>query len=406
MNETLSTNKEADAVTVTEAEADTTAKQITAETAGLTADGETPVCGAEQADADGKQDPEQKSKKGEKKASKHKQPLPHEILIRFSQIRISKWNAGFDAEPNEADHQDLAKDIEKHGLMHAVTLANNKNGEGGVLYTILAGTRRIGALKFLRGADSGLRASEFKVHEKLNESDEKCLDYSLSENTHRYGHSVLDDAMFYGRMVKKENVKVARLAQRQNVRREAVSRLVKLYACRTDLPGIWLKDLGYKQKPGAKKASKAEQPRITLTHWIEIAGKVGDDGVISDSVRKLMEQSYEKRYSASKLRTALAGEEKPASTGDAGVSDKADHTLSKKELRQVKTHLSSIVKSMKGKTLPADEGALLSLITAFQTATPVAAKEADSVAPEAQAAEEVNAADDVEPPHVDTQKVA
>ncbi len=298
-------------------------------------------------------------KDGAKKKKQKLPPSPHEIMIPFDRIVVSKWNESYDSARNEDNVKDLAKDIARHGLMHAVTLASNKKEDGGLKYTVLAGWRRIEALKHLRGGDSGLRLNEFKIHDKLDESCDKCLDYSLSENARRYGRSTLDSARFYGRMVKEIGIKETRLALRCNVRREVINRLVKLYECRSQLPQCWLKDLDCQPKPGTKKLRKEELPRITLTHWIEVAGRI-KAASIDEKVTVMLKTAYDDKWSVSKLRERMREMFPEPATEHKGQANEK-HKTPRKQKPITREQILKLTERLMARGVPAGDEQLLHL---------------------------------------------
>ena len=247
-----------------------------------------------------------------------------EVLIPFQDIGISEWNESYGTVFDKNHIKELASDIKKHGLMHSIVLARNK-GSSGPKYTIPAGARRFEALKELRGPDSGLQIGEFIVHSKLNEDDEKCLNFSLSENNRRYGRSVIDRAQYLDRMVNVKGVKQETLGRRLGMPREAVGRLAKLPKYYPFLPKCWCTDFAFTPKSGGKAPKKTELPKITYSHWIVVAPHlVGNESGISDEISAAMEKAHAKKWSIRVLRRELEEVHPIADKGESKASKKGE----------------------------------------------------------------------------------
>ena len=258
------------------------------------------------------------------KAGKAKKGKDRElvVMIPFGNVTVSKWNASYGTKLDEGHVKELAENIRKNGLMHPVTLTH-RNGESGTTFTILAGARRVAALRLLRGEGSGLQESEFKLHDNLDESMPKCLEFSLAENKYRYGRSVTDLAAFISRMLRGERIDQKKLAGRVNMRREQVNRLAKLADCLGSLPECWLRDLSYSPKSGGKVPKKSELPKIMMSHWVEVAGRIGDDCVIDESLKAVMETAHKKGWSSGRLRRELKATVAAAVAVEAAVAETA-----------------------------------------------------------------------------------
>jgi hypothetical protein len=289
------------------------------------------------------------SKEGENKKDKDKP-----VLILFSDLGVSQWNESYGTTLCKEHVKDLMEDIRRNKLMHPVTLTAGKNPDG-PKFTILTGARRVEALKLLRGEDAGLRYGEFNIHDDLDENNPKCLDYSLAENTHRYGRSVIDRAVFIGRMLREGKVEQKKLAAKFNIRREVVNRLDKLANCLNLLPECWRKDLEFSPKSGGKEPKKTELPKITISHWVEVAGKI-DDGDIGPVLLETMKKAHKKGWSTSRLRRELSGKGAAANGGAAA-----------KDVNLVKMSLSKLSARLQGKDVGGDEelNSLLAAIGKF-----------------------------------------
>jgi ParB/RepB/Spo0J family partition protein len=234
------------------------------------------------------------------------------FLIPFNQIEVSKWNRSRNITLDAAYIEELAEDIKRNGLLHPVTLVKTADGTG---YRIVAGANRVAALRKLRGENSGLKQTEFKVREDMDESNEKCLAVSLSENHHRRASSVYEMAVYVDRLIKEQKVDQGKLARMLNLDRPKVNRLEKLVDCYGALPESWQRDLGT-----SPTAVAANGILITFTHWYEVAGQIKSE--ITTEVGKVLEKAYAERWSTRQLRDeirrAIKGLPESGSDGDAG----------------------------------------------------------------------------------------
>lgn len=251
------------------------------------------------------------------KATKPKRKTKEEpqVVLLFSDIKVSKWNRSFESEQDEKYIKELAQDINKHGLIHPLTLVPDEQGSS--THMVLAGANRLWALLTVRGKDSGLVAGEYNVRADITEADPKCLDISLSENSHRRQPSVIETARYVDRLLDQEKVDQTKLARKLHLRREVVNRSPKLVQCFSQLPAGWQKDLS--QVPGR---SNAARPAITATHWVEVAGAI-DEGEITAEIQALMEDAAKSRWSTGSLRKALK-KLKPPSPDEVAPSDPPD----------------------------------------------------------------------------------
>ena len=217
------------------------------------------------------------------------------FLIPFSQIEVSIWNRSRGIRLDEEYINDLAEDIKRNGLLHPVTLVKTVDGTG---YRIVAGANRVAALRKLRGDDSGLKQTEFKVRDDMTEDDQKCLAVSLSENHHRRASSVYETAVYVDRLIKEQKVDQGKLARMLHLDRPKVNRLEKLVDCFDALPESWKRDLS--TSPTAVSASGI---LITFTHWYEVAGQIKSE--ITTEVRQALEKAHDKRWSTRQLRKEI-----------------------------------------------------------------------------------------------------
>lgn len=226
---------------------------------------------------------------------KHSQA--EQVAVPFSEVHISKWNRSFGGQPDEKYIKDLASDIKRNGLIHPITLVTSKSGESSS--AILAGANRLWALRKMRGDDSGLMEGEYVARTDITEEDPRCLDISLSENRHRRQPSVIETARYVNRLLQQEHVDQKKLAPKLHLRREAVNRLSKLVQCFDQLPESWQEQLS--RSPSQEDA---DAPAITLSHWVEVAGVLGENKV-TPHVKGVLENAVNERWSTRDLRKAV-----------------------------------------------------------------------------------------------------
>lgn len=217
------------------------------------------------------------------------------FVIPFSQTEISRWNRSCGLPADEAYIKDLADDIRRNGLLHPVTLVKTADGTG---YRIVAGANRVAALKELRGDDSGLKQSEFKVRDDLTEDSEGCLAVSIAENHHRRQSSVYETACYVERLITGLGVDQGKLGRMLGWDRPKVNRLQKLAECFDQLPEGWRKDLN------TSPTSDVPGVVITLSHWHEAAGRI-DDRPLTQEVIGVLTCAHEEQWSTRQLRKAL-----------------------------------------------------------------------------------------------------
>ena len=219
------------------------------------------------------------------------------IDLTFDELLASRWNASFGLALDDDYIKDLAADIKRNELLHPVTLVKNKSGPG---YYILAGVKRVAALKLLRGEKSGLANSEYRVRMDLDEANPRCFDVSASENQLREESSPQAMARFVRRLIQEQGLDQDRVAKTLKLHRPTVNRLVKLDECFTALPGSWQRDLMRRYRPGMQ----VEKPAITFSHWYEVAGVIKETNVVSE-IRNFLDEAHDEEWSTRQLKRKL-----------------------------------------------------------------------------------------------------
>jgi ParB/RepB/Spo0J family partition protein len=240
-------------------------------------------------------------------------------VILFSKIEISKWNRSYGVALDDDYIKSLADDIDDQGLLHPVTLVKTADGEG---YRIVAGANRTAALRKLRGDYSGLKQTEFKVLEDMDEDNKACLEVSLSENHHRRDSSVYEQAIYVDRLVQEQKFDQGKVATLLKFDRPKVNRLQKLAKEFSKLPECWQKDL--KTSPSSPSAKGVV---VTFTHWYEVAGLIGEEGELTPKLLETLVFAHANGYSTRTLKEevkkVLAGGDVPKREDKTKVVPKA-----------------------------------------------------------------------------------
>jgi ParB/RepB/Spo0J family partition protein len=218
------------------------------------------------------------------------------VVLRFSTLTISRWNRSFGSAPDVAYVKELAADIKRNGLLHPLTLVKASEGEG---YCIVAGAHRFAALKQLRGEDSSIEQSEFRIIADMDDASEKCLAVSLAENHHRRASSTYEMATYVKRLIGELGVDQGRVAKQLRLDRQKVNRLTKLADCFGSLPERWQKDLSC-----SPDAYGSCDYAVSFSHWSAVAAQITETA-ITPLVTSLLDKAHKERMSTRDLSKAL-----------------------------------------------------------------------------------------------------
>lgn len=108
--------------------------------------------------------------------------------IAISDIEVSEFNTRKDLADGQIDStiEDLARSIEKQGLLSPITVYQNENGK----YALIAGQRRLLACKYL-----GWSAISAIIRDSMSTADATAI--SLVENVHRADMNPRDKAIAF-----------------------------------------------------------------------------------------------------------------------------------------------------------------------------------------------------------------
>ncbi len=222
--------------------------------------------------------------------------VPDKNAIPLSKIDTSKWNRRYDLPSDEESIESLSTDIEKKGLLSPLSLVPAADGDG---YRVLAGGRRLEALRILRGEDGVLDASEYVLRSDLTEKDNACLEIALGDAKMHGELSPRATAKYVCRLKEDLGVDQTKLSEMLLMPTSNVSRLIMLDKFFDTLPEGWRSDLD----TPPDRARKAK-PAIKLGHWNEVAGKL-KDGPIMPELATILTNAHIMRFSTSQLRAEV-----------------------------------------------------------------------------------------------------
>lgn len=192
--------------------------------------------------------------------------------MKIGNIIVSKCNARTVIEDSAADNiQNLSNSIEKHQLISRLALRCNDKG----VYEVVAGQRRLKALKKIHGEDYELPPEEYVILEI--DEDEAYL-ISLDENIKRLNLSPLDLNRAYLKLnsLGRSDKEISEILQ------VSPHRLKRLATLSQDLNRIPEGAIAELSKPDGEST-------FNDLHWSHISSKTDDPDVIKDTVDFIME---------------------------------------------------------------------------------------------------------------------
>lgn len=190
--------------------------------------------------------------------------------MKLRDIKVSKQNARtiLNEEPEEI--QNLSESIKSTRLIDRISLRNNKG-----VYEVVAGQRRLKALKMAFGEDYDLPESDYVV---LEVSDDDAYMISLMENIHRKEFSPMDlnKAYLY---LNKEGHKDKEIAKIIGVTPHRLKRLASLSTDSNKIP----------DEAKVELSKPTDESKFTDSHWAKIAEKTDDPDIIKDTVDFILE---------------------------------------------------------------------------------------------------------------------
>jgi len=165
----------------------------------------------------------------------------------------------------------LSESIKAHKLISKLVLRKNTEG----IYEVIAGRRRLSALKSIYGEDYELPEDEYII---MDVCDEEAFIISLTENVNRVNLSPMDLNRAYLRLnqMGKKDKEIANLL---NVSPHRLKRLASLSIDITRMPEEAKEELS---KP-------TTESKLNDLHWSHISNKTEDPEIIKDTVDYILE---------------------------------------------------------------------------------------------------------------------
>jgi len=191
--------------------------------------------------------------------------------MRIGELIVSKCNARTVVDGDAEDIASLSTSIKKHKLISKLILRKNADG----IFEVVAGQRRLKALKASFGEDHELPEDEFVI---IEADEEEAYLISLDENINRVNLSPIDLNRAYLRLnaIGKNDKDISSILQ---VTPHRLKRLATLSA-----------DMGRIPENAREELSKpAGESKFNDLHWSHISGKTDDPDVIKDTVDFILE---------------------------------------------------------------------------------------------------------------------
>jgi len=195
--------------------------------------------------------------------------------ITISDIEVSEFNTRKDLADGQIDStiEDLARSIEKQGLLSPITVYQNENGK----YALIAGQRRLLACKHL-----GLLAISAIIRDNMSTADATAI--SLVENVHRADMNPRDKAIAFKTLL--DN-----LGDLQSVSRETgvgvqtIRKYIQLLGLATELQDQLAAGETKNTQALANLAQRIKEPEEQVHVWENIEGF--NQGVQQEIIKRL-----------------------------------------------------------------------------------------------------------------------
>lgn len=190
--------------------------------------------------------------------------------MKIGDLIISNCNIRTKNVP-DSDIVTLSESIKSHKLISKLVLRKNTEG----IYEVIAGRRRLSALKSVYGEDYELPEDEYII---MDVDDEEAFIISLTENVNRVNLSPMDLNKAYLRLnqMGKKDKDIASLL---NVTPHRLKRLAALSMDSVRMPEQAKEELS---KP-------TTESKFNDLHWSHISNKTDDPDVIKDTVDFILE---------------------------------------------------------------------------------------------------------------------
>jgi ParB/RepB/Spo0J family partition protein len=224
--------------------------------------------------------------------------------MKIGELIISKCNARSVVDGDAEDITSLSISIKKHKLISKLILRKNSDG----IFEVVAGQRRLKALKESFGNDHELPEDEFVV---IEADEEEAYLISLDENINRVNLSPIDLNRAYLRLnsIGKKDKEISDIL---HVTPHRLKRLATLSA-----------DMGRIPENAREELSKpAGESKFNDLHWEKISSSTDDPDIIKDTVDFILEHDTPPREVPSILKAVEKNYKQenidPDSTGGSG----------------------------------------------------------------------------------------
>lgn len=218
------------------------------------------------------------------------------MSISLTDVVDSKYNVRSGFMQDVVD--ELADSIQEEGLCNRVVLRKTEDGK----YEVLAGSRRVKALKLLRGEDGVVDTSEYVIRDV---DDYNAVRISITENSHRSNLSALDMAQAVKQIREvKTDVKNKEIAQLLWIPEAQVKRLTSLLEDYNgdSIPLLVIKEL---------EAPMESQPIFTDKHWDNVKKHTDGMELEKQQVEEICMYIMDNEVPASKVEEAVSRVIKP-----------------------------------------------------------------------------------------------
>jgi ParB/RepB/Spo0J family partition protein len=224
--------------------------------------------------------------------------------MKIGDLVVSKCNARTVVDGEADNIESLSTSIKKHKLISKLILRKNSDG----VFEVIAGQRRLKALKASFGDDHELPEDEFVI---IEADDEEAYLISLDENINRVNLSPIDLNRAYLKL-NSQGKKDKEISDILQVTPHRLKRLATLSADMMRIPENAREELS---KP-------AGESKFNDLHWAHISSSTDDPDIIKDTVDFILEHDTPPR----EVPTILKAVEKnykqdnidPNSTGGSG----------------------------------------------------------------------------------------
>jgi ParB/RepB/Spo0J family partition protein len=195
--------------------------------------------------------------------------------VAISDVEVSEFNTRKDLADGQIDSsiEDLARSIEKQGLLSPITVYQNENGK----YALIAGQRRLLACKYL-----GWSVISAIIRDSMSTADATAI--SLVENVHRADMNPRDKAMAFKTLL--DNLgDLPSVSRETGVGMQTIRKYIQLLDLATELQEQLAAGETKNTQALANLAQKVKEPDEQVHVWEHIGGFT--QGVQQEIIKRL-----------------------------------------------------------------------------------------------------------------------